>query len=712
MRLVALGVMIALTAQEPPQQTFRSGAQIVQVDVRVFKDGRFVSDLTPADFEVLENGVSQNIQSVVLIGAAAPVAPPPVAPDSTRGTAPVAPGTPVGPVAPAIWVFVFDAAHLSPGGLQRTREAVVKFIADKFHQGDIGGIVVDGKMANNRLTSDRNELRAAAEGVKMPGELRSRQMEVRDWPRFQDELEVIKIGADDDAQTLQTAVARACTEEPDQCKRGVPVDLLVKEKARRLFGDIQRATLNTLATIETLSNGLARLAGPKTIVFLSEGFIGEKLVAELQQAEAVANRAGAHFYTIDARGLNKGAASSDIIDQPVATALSGSAPRFDAQTDGTNSLAIDTGGLAIRNENNFGRALDDIQRDAATYYVVGYTPSNGTFDGKYRSISVKVARPGVSVRARRGYVALEPAALLRPGTVTTSAPAGVAPVPSKPVPEAGPKRSTEEASAKAENVDFVVPDLPVSPGLIALPGVPAPDANATAAVRARIDAGRIVLQLKEQSGFGEPRSATDSSAERGWSAYERGDIDTAARELKDASRMPNARPWVQYALGFAEFAQKRYADAAQAWELVRSGAPEFEPVYFSLADAYLQQHDDGAAIKVLREAEQRWPADAEAANAVGVIQIRRGALDAAIASFERAIGLAPAEGLGYFNLGRAHQLRAQTLQRYDPQLERWIGGEEDRRRAIAAFQKYLEIGGPFEGQAREAITALGWIRQP
>ena len=220
MRFVALGVMIALTAQEPPRQTFRSGAQIVQVDVRVFKDGRFVSDLTPADFEILENGVSQNIQSVVLIGAAAPVAPPPVAPDSTRGTAPEAPGArvgpvaPPGPVAPAIWVFVFDAAHLSPGGLQRTREAVVKFIADKFHQGDIGGIVVDGKMANNRLTSDRNELRAAAEGVKMPGELRSRQMELRDWPRFQDELEVTKIGADDDAQTLQTAVARACTEEP------------------------------------------------------------------------------------------------------------------------------------------------------------------------------------------------------------------------------------------------------------------------------------------------------------------------------------------------------------------------------------------------------------------------------------------------------------------------------------------------------------------
>ena len=55
---------------------------------------------------------------------------------------------------------------------------------------------------------------------------------------------------------------------------------------------------------------------------------------------------------------------------------------------------MDTGGFAIRNENNFGRALDDIQRDAGTYYVVGYTPAKETFDGKYRAISVKVTPPG------------------------------------------------------------------------------------------------------------------------------------------------------------------------------------------------------------------------------------------------------------------------------------------------------------------------------
>ena len=115
----------------------------------------------------------------------------------------------------------------------------------------------------------------------------------------------------------------------------------------------------------------------------------------------------------------------------------------------------------------------------------------------------------------------------------------------------------------------------------------------------------------------------------------------------------------------------------------------------------------GAALKVLREAERRWPADAEVANAIGVIQIRRGALDAAIESFERATTVAPGEALGYFNLARAHQMRLLKSQRYDPQMQKWIGGDEDRRRAIAMFQKYLELGGPYERQAREALSAAG-----
>jgi VWFA-related protein len=570
---------------------------------------------------------------------------------------------------------VFDTTHLSPGGLTRTRDAVVKFIADKFRQGDLGGIVADGRMANNRLTSDREELTQAAAAVKLTGDVRSRQMEAREWPRLRDEFEAFRI-ANNEREALDNAVQRACSEEPDQCRRA-PADLQVIAKAKQLVITYQSATRLTLSVVETLSKGLARMAGPKTIVFLSEGFVLQQQESELRQAVGQAARAGAHFYTVDARGLNTGAGAS-IIDQANPDNPMGAPARFDMQADGANSLAVDTGGFAIRNENNFGRALDEIQRDAGTYYVVGYTPVKDTFDGKYREISVKVARPGVKVRARRGYLALAPAALLRPAPATAGA--------------VSPKLPSDRSGATAEKADLL-PTVPTSPGLRDVDKMVAALGRESASARLR------------PAGSGETRSA---EAERGWGAYEQGDVEAAVRHLDEAAKAPDARPWVVYALGLSQFALRRYSDAAQSWERVRREVPEFEPIYFSLADAYGLQHEEGTALKVLREAEQRWPSDAEVSNAIGVLQIRRGALDAAIDSFDRATKIAPADALGFFNLGRALQMRLLKSQRYDQQTEKWIGGDEDRRRAIATFQKYLQLGGPYERLAREALSALGW----
>jgi VWFA-related protein len=614
---------------------------------------------------------------------------------------------------------VFDTYHLSPGGLTRTRDAVSKFIADKFQQGDLGGVVVDGLMVNNRLTSDREELKKAAASVKMSGELRSRQLELAEWPRLQDELEAWSISKGD-REALAAATRRACQEDPDACRK-MPVEPLVQQKAARLAASSRVATGLTLKVVDALSSLLARVPGPKTVVFLSDGFFLNDQEAELRHAVGMAARAGARFYTVDARGLNRGSASSSIIDQPVASAIVGASQRFDLQAGGTNSLAVDTGGFAIRNENNFARALDEIQRDAGTYYVVGYAPARETFDGKYRTISVKVSRPGVKVRARRGYLALEPAKLVRP---TSAAPAASSVAPAAGVPT---KLRSEATGAKSDVKTTEIPVVPMSAALATLPE------TSTAVPLGRVDAAKIVAALGRASASARLRpsasAASDSSrgfagtsstvgspaelgpvaeAERGWSAYEKGDVETAARHFGEAAKAPDARPWVVYALGLSHFALRRYKDAAESWERVRRDVPEFEPIYFALADAYGLQREDGTALTVLREAERRWPADAEVSNAIGVIQIRRGALDAAIESFERATTVAPADALGYFNLARAHQMRLLKSQRYDPLMQKWIGGDEDRRRAVAMFQKYLQLGGPYEAQAHQALASLAW----
>jgi tetratricopeptide (TPR) repeat protein len=247
--------------------------------------------------------------------------------------------------------------------------------------------------------------------------------------------------------------------------------------------------------------------------------------------------------------------------------------------------------------------------------------------------------------------------------------------------------------------------------LIALPEVPTPgnvDAvtagapQSRDAVRARIDGGRIV------SALGKHAAAGTSAAELGWAAYQKGDVVTAAEHLTQAVAAPDARPWMHYALGLAEFAQQHYKEAATAWDRVLRDAPDFEPIYFSLADAYGLQHDEGAALKVLREAARRWPNDPEVFDAIGVIQVKRSALDAAVDSFDSATKLAPREALGWFNLGRALQMRWLKSQRYDKIRQQWIGPDDDRKRAAEAYQKCLDIGSPYDQQARQALTALAW----
>ncbi|PYR72218.1 MAG: hypothetical protein DMF86_24260, partial [Acidobacteria bacterium] len=374
----------------------------------------------------------------------------------------------------------------------------------------------------------------------------------------------------------------------------------------------------------------------------------------------------------------------------------------DMQADGPTKLAFDTGGLAIRNENNFGRALDEIARDAATFYVLGYAPSNQTFDGKYRSIGVKVNRPGVTARARRGYLASEPAKmLLPPPAVTTSARAAATPVPPVPTLPATESPKSAAATVTPESTAATVAPEPVAATVSKESGTGTP--TTIPGVRTRVDAGRMLLDLGKSD---DPKGEDEAS--KGWAAYQRGDVETASTYLVKAAASGDAQAWVHYALGLSQFALQHYPDAAGSFERVRAAAPEFEPVYFNLADVYLLQHSEANSLRVLREAQRRWPKDEEVYNAVGVIQVRRGALDAAIETFQEAIRISPNDALAYFNLAKVYHLRSAKAQRYDTATQKWTGGDGDRKKAAEYYQKYIDLGGPYAQEAKDALAALNW----
>ena len=74
--------------------------------------------------------------------------------------------------------------------------------------------------------------------------------------------------------------------------------------------------------------------------------------------------------------------------------------------EASRELAEDTGGFLIRDTNDLSSAFRRIDEDNRFHYLLTYSPTNPEFDGKFRTIQVKVHRDGAQVFSRKGYIAV------------------------------------------------------------------------------------------------------------------------------------------------------------------------------------------------------------------------------------------------------------------------------------------------------------------
>ena len=142
-------------------------------------------------------------------------------------------------------------------------------------------------------------------------------------------------------------------------------------------------TLSALKALATQMGGLRD--GRKSILFFSQGpgvrpgSPNEHLLREIDEA---ANRGNVTIHVIDPRPLGTVGFGGDTV---------------------LRRIAADTGGRAIVNTNNPTEQLEGVIADASAYYLVGYTPTRRSNDGRFHEIKVRVKRRGVRVNARRGY---------------------------------------------------------------------------------------------------------------------------------------------------------------------------------------------------------------------------------------------------------------------------------------------------------------------
>jgi len=78
-----------------------------------------------------------------------------------------------------------------------------------------------------------------------------------------------------------------------------------------------------------------------------------------------------------------------------------------------NDMAQRTGGRAFHNRNDLEQSIQASITDGDTYYTLSYYPENKKWDGQFRVIQIRSARPGVTLRHRLGYYAIDPEQALK-----------------------------------------------------------------------------------------------------------------------------------------------------------------------------------------------------------------------------------------------------------------------------------------------------------
>jgi len=180
---------------------------------------------------------------------------------------------------------------------------------------------------------------------------------------------------------------------------------MAETAAAEVYGAWTRRAAALLRTLHRAAADVRDLPGRKAIVLMSGELMRDRaLERQFREVIAAAQRANTAIYFGGARGL---VASAFGAAENRTSLRSGDVSAMNVEQDvlaaaGGEHLAEATGGAAIVS-NDLAAGLERMASDSSAYYLLGYQPERAP-DGKWHDLEVKVARPGVTVRARRTYL--------------------------------------------------------------------------------------------------------------------------------------------------------------------------------------------------------------------------------------------------------------------------------------------------------------------
>lgn len=377
-------------ATQPP--VIRSGINFVSVDVIVTdkKSGEVVLDLSKDDFDIREDKKPQRVDTFEVIkidpiveGSAPPREIRSVDDEEREAKLPNV----------RLFVLLLDDYHVRRGSDLSIKKPLVDFVQNQLGPQDMVAVMYPLTPVDQlTFTRNRDSLLSAINNFEGRKGIYEPRNEFEERYFYYPTATVEAIRNDVSMSALRAAAVRL-----GGMREGRKSIIFISEGFTSSLPPQLNDTSAAYPRARTrVSPGIEASSDPRA---QSQAFFNEaELMNRLREVYDTCNRNNTSIYAVDPRGL---AAFEYGVEQGVG--LQTDKRDLTQSLDTLRIVADNTDGRAIVNRNDIATGMKQIMRDASGYYLIGYRSSAAPTDGKFHNIDVRVRRPNVDVRARKGY---------------------------------------------------------------------------------------------------------------------------------------------------------------------------------------------------------------------------------------------------------------------------------------------------------------------
>jgi len=372
--------------------------KLIQVYV-IDRNGDPVSDLKADDFEITDDGQLVKITDLEYHTAAIPGA------SDRLVTETPLPAAKLG----RKYFLWFDFGFNDPSGMKRAKAAGLHFMDTQVQPDDqialLSSTSLKGLNIHEYLTTDHGKVRQAIDSLDLRG-IAGRVSEIEDlmgreqeWARFIDPSGLVVDSSD--IKDIKEGLLR----------EGRFVQELYKQQSLQFLKDFK-----------DIAKALRYVPGVKSLILFSGGISQSLLYGtkkgpmydpyatieeQAKYNQAVVSEYGDRDVQNEFHDLIRELQASNTFVYSVNEIQERGAEHDptsrDLQGDGfLRQLASETKGRYFHNTQNSNKAVEDIQKLTASYYVLGYRVSEN-WDGRYHAVKVAVKRKNIQCRGTAGY---------------------------------------------------------------------------------------------------------------------------------------------------------------------------------------------------------------------------------------------------------------------------------------------------------------------